>query len=152
MTCKVNGNRSAAWLAWLAGAVMTLLAGCGGGTGELRGVVTYQGKPLECGTVTVVGRDKLPYVGSIDETGHYSVAGVPTGEVKIGVTVPDPPADTPPAAAGGHRGLKRPNAQPSAAPSAKKWVKIPESYGDPEGSGLTATVGRGSTPHDIELK
>jgi len=132
------------------------LAGCGQyGSGTLEGVVKYNGKPLAMGSVTVVGRDKIPKLGRIEENGHYVVTDVPCGPVKIAVSSPEPPPET--VDAGPARGRKEQAAraaarqqQPPAA--SKKWVKIPDKYEDPEGSELATTVEKGTTKYDIELK
>src|SRR4029077_6705571 len=73
---------------------LTFLAitGCGAGTGDVTGTVTYQGKTVASGTVLIVGSDSLPYYGNIQDDGTYTVPKVPTGPAKIAVLSPGPDA------------------------------------------------------------
>jgi hypothetical protein len=136
---------------------MVLLAlssvGCGGASGTVMGKVTYQGKPVVCGSVMVIGSDKLPHYGEIKEDGSYAVAGVPAGPAKLTVTSLDP--RTPPLArpdpARGTTTQRPTDTSWRPAVDPRKWFAIPDKYGDPEQSGLTLQVKGGSNPHDIAL-
>ena len=65
-------------------ACMCLLLGCSGGTGDVSGTVTFNGKPLQGGTVTFASADGGPnYTGIIKEDGTYTVSGVRSGPYKV---------------------------------------------------------------------
>ena len=125
------------------------LSGCGGGgTGELQGVVTYKSKPLICGSVTVIAKDGVPRLGTIDENGNYVVPDVPCGPVKLSVSVPEPPSE---AGAATYAEAPRSGKKPVSAAKPKTWSKIPAIYNDPNLSGLTTTVAPGRNSHNIDL-
>jgi len=145
---------------------LALLSGCGAGRGDVRGRVTYRGKPLRLGDVMVVGSDSLAYYGQIKEDGTYLVRGVACGPARLAVDSPDPRADglarrrqksgrpQLPAKLEKIHGVKLPARSRSEPPKADagKWFAIPRRYGSHETSGLTLTVGRGNNAHDIDLK
>jgi hypothetical protein len=137
---------SARWFALrlcVLGAACLALVGCSGGTGELAGTVTYKDKPIHQGTVTVSASDGTTQAGQIQEDGNYTVTGIPTGAVKIGVSSPDP------------RTLKvgqRKKDEPPPKADISKWTAIPDKYSDFNNSGLTTTVKSGKNPYNIDLK
>lgn len=113
--------------AWLA-------VGCAKPTGEVSGVVTYNGEPLPSGTVLFVGdgppnESKSDPVAQIQSDGRYHIARVVCGDVRIIV-------QTPPI-------MKGPRARPS--------IEIPQKYTDPQQSGLAYTVTPGPQTFDIKL-
>jgi len=144
-------------VAWLALAV----AGCGDRAVAVRGKVTYQGKPLTGGSVTLVGPTGLVYSGAVQPDGTYAIEGVPAGSVKVGVTGPPARATAKPAPGGrdGGRGGDATSrgapdaAAPAPTPAAPSGpsVSVPPQFADPNGSGLTATVEAGK-PLDIDVK
>lgn len=61
-----------------------LVAGCGGGGGEVSGTVTYDGKPVEQGSISFVPADgKGPTTGDAIKDGKYTVHKVPAGTAKV---------------------------------------------------------------------
>ena len=120
-----------------------LIAGCGGGRGDLGGEVTYQGKPVSSGTVTAVGSDGVVKSGFIAD-GRYEVRDLPAGTVKLAVTSPDP-GKAPPKSKKGEPG-------PMTRPDRTGWMPLPEKYADLATSGLTADLKAGANDHKIELK
>lgn len=61
------------------------LAGCGPATGKISGKVTYKGKPLKGGTVTMFpesGRGPT-FASGIEEDGSYSIPNIRTGKYKV---------------------------------------------------------------------
>ena len=60
-------------------ATMLLAAGCGGGKADVSGKVTYKGKLLATGTVSMVGPDGMVRQGAINVDGTYQVTGVAAG-------------------------------------------------------------------------
>jgi hypothetical protein len=157
----MTGSRRHAARAGLIAALCLGLAavgGCGKAKSTVKGKVSYQGKPVVWGSVTLIGSDNVQYVGDITPEGTYSVANVPTGPVKLGVSSPNPNA--------GERRPKRggpgtselggdrtsaPGEKPKPAPG--KWFEIPMKFADPTTSGLTGEVKSSSeTTVDLELK
>ena len=142
----------------LAAAMLLATAGCGGGTADVEGKVTYNGKPVVYGTVVVVGADGIPKSGAIQPDGSYRVSGVTLGSARVAVTSPKPPGSEPPKKrAPVSRDTvdeDKPQAEPPppAPPEViQNWVSLPEKYGDPNKSELTVTVKSGQ-PADIVLK
>jgi hypothetical protein len=129
------------------------LTGCGG-TADLSGKVTYQGKPVVYGSVVVIGSDGVPKSGEIKPDGTYRVNGVKVGSAKVAVSSPRPPGSDPPKKVRerGDDGDKPPPEVTPAPPEViKNWFPIPNKYGDPAKSELTVDVQSGK-PLDIDLK
>jgi hypothetical protein len=137
----------------LCSAVILAIAGCSGANDcTLAGKVTYQGKPVICGTVIVVGADGIRQTGRIDSDGTYFVEKLVAGPVKISVESPAPenPADRPARPPRPEGPAERP--PDYKPPDRAKWVRLPGQYADPDQSGLTTTVSSGKNPFDIPLK
>jgi hypothetical protein len=165
-TARALGRLVAAGL--LAGLVLTSL-GCSGGTGTVTGKVKYNGEPLPSGRVVFMNADgKGTQEAEIQSDGSYKIERMPTGLAKVSV-VTSPMGETgggrgPGARGGGPPAPMAPPADkiPAGAdpgglygkgkPEGKKSVKIPDSYADPEKSGLTFTVAKGPQEWDIPLK
>jgi hypothetical protein len=120
----------------------TLIAGCGPSDPLARysvsGKVTYQGKPVEEGTITF----EDPAAGQVNSAelgsgGSYSVE-LPAGDFKVSVSPPlvetkagpDTPGDLVP----------------------KKVANIPKKYWVQESAGISAKVTSDQTTFDFELK
>jgi hypothetical protein len=138
-----------------AAALAPLLAAAGcGGTADVSGKVTYQGKPVVYGTVVLFGPDGVPKSGAIRPDGTFRVDGVKLGPAKVAVSSPRPPGSQPAGRGRGGRddGDKPPPDEAPADPEViRNWVALPEKYADPDRSGLTADVQPGR-PLDLELK
>lgn len=130
-------------------ATMLLAAGCGAGRADVAGKVTYKGKLLATGTVSMVGPDGIVRQGAINPDGSYTVTGVAAGKVQIGVLSPRPVADV----RGGRRGGGNRLAPPAdAAPATSGWFAIPTTFQEPSTSGLSTVLASGSNQHDIKLE
>lgn len=127
-------------------ALMLLTAGCGSSGPEMArvsGTVTYQGQPLETGTISFISTDPArPNAnGTLGPGGTYELQtrepsdGAELGEYQIAISDIDP------------------DAMNSALPGEPLELtsKIPEKYQNPATSGLTRTVERGSNTFDFEL-
>lgn len=126
------------------------LLGCGGNsnrpaTSQVKGVVTFDGKPLPTGSLLFVPTGGGPSAqGNIREDGSYELGtftdddGAVLGNFKVMITAYTQPSGGP--------GLPEDAINGNAASIAL----IPEIYGDLENSGLTATVGE--TPNTIDFK
>jgi len=140
------------------GLAAVAFAGCSGGVTDVNGKVTYNGKPVVCGAVVLIGSDGLPKSGAIQHDGSFTVLAVKSGPVRVAVTSPRP---TPPDKAGARQRVGReagdseklppPSAQAVSPEVAKNWVELPEKFGDPDKFGLTLEVVPGK-PLEIDLK
>lgn len=126
------------------------LAGCSGGgggsstgpkTSPVSGTVTQGGKPLEGATIRFVRADgKGGAAGRTDANGRYTLStakpgdGAEAGQYKVAITKFEQ------AAATGSSSEKDyvPPKEGESAPPPKSL--LPEKYGNPDASGLTATV------------
>lgn len=144
----------------LAVPVLMVSAGCGAKVATVSGKVTFQGKPVVYGNVSIMGPDGIAQSGPIEPDGSFTVRGVGVGEGKVAVTSFKPPDGTAGSKTkGGGRDAgagddERKPAAPDAAASPeviKNWFPIPAKYGDHKQSGLTVPVGDGK-PVTIDLK
>jgi hypothetical protein len=139
-------------LALVAGAACLLAAGCAPPKTTVTGKVTYRGRPVPWGAVTLIGGDGIAHPGALQADGSFTIPGVPVGRVKIGVRSENPspgmplmrsgPAAPPPAR---QASIPAPVIKPTV-----EWVPIPDRYADPDRSGLTGEVREGQ-PLTIEL-
>jgi hypothetical protein len=130
------------------------LTGCGEKTTDVTGKVTYKGKPVAYGTVAVLDGGPAPKTGQLLPDGTYRIVGVKLGAFKAAVSSPPPPGSD-----AARRAVDRRDADdervrtdiPAAPPEVlKAWVALPDRFGDPAKSGLTADVKAGQ-PVDFDL-
>jgi hypothetical protein len=126
-------------------ALLAVVPGCGPGTAAVVGKVSYQGKPVVWGSVTLKAADGSMHQIGINPDGTYRLDRVPVGPAKVGVSSPDP---TPSARAKALADPRVPTGPPPLPPGA--WFPLPAKFADPATSGVTVDVGRGSA--DIDLK
>jgi hypothetical protein len=129
---------------------MLLAAGCGGGRANVAGKVSYKGKLLATGTVSMVGPDGIVRQGAINVDGTYTVTGLAAGNVQIGVLSPRPVGDVRTGQRGGRGNRLAPPVD--GAPDTSGWFAIPSTYQEPTTSGLSAVLASGSNQHDIKLE
>jgi hypothetical protein len=139
--------------------LLLLTVGCGS-KGAITGTVSFQGNPIPTGTIIFVPDDGAPSITAPITDGKYTAEKVPTGPAKIGVSSSYTEGKLSPMQqmmkVG--KGGPPPEAPPEArkafenAGQAKKGIKIPDNYSDPQKSALTYTVKSGSQTHDIDLK
>jgi len=110
-------------------------SGCGTGSGEVTGKVTFRGKPVTSGSVILYCPGNRIVRGVIGPDGSYSIPHVPAGEAAVAVRSPPVLPD------GGYVNGE----------TAPRGEAIPINYGVPDESGLTIRVGRGRVVYDIEL-
>jgi len=129
-------------------ALLLAAAGCGGGKASVAGKVSFKGKLLATGTVSMVGPDGIVRQGAINADGSYTVTGVAAGKVQIGVLSPRPVADIRTGRRGPGNRLAPPN---DGAPDASAWFPIPSTFQEPTTSGLSTVLASGSNQYDIKL-
>jgi hypothetical protein len=118
---------------------LSAMSGCGPGYGDVSGTVSYNGKRLRFGTVTIVGSDGIPRYGNFDADGNYSIEHIAAGECKVAVASPNP------------KGL--PGYTPEERRiSSENWFEIPAKYLHPLTSELTYTLRPGRQTYNMELK
>ena len=122
-------------------AVTLAAAGCGGTTGAVSGTVTYDGTPVEKGSITFLALDgKGPTTGGNIVDGHFAVKDVPVGPSKVVITGTQVIGEVP--------RYNTPN-----SPTKKKVKQfLPEKYSDLEKSELRYDVPSGSVEKNFELK
>jgi hypothetical protein len=132
---------------------LATLSGCGWRSGTVSGRVTYQGQPLPGGRIYFVTARGERHGVDLREDGTYSLRGVPSGDLRVGVDntslyrieqlragqAPGMPAQV------AEQMLSKLPASPG------RYVPIPAHYSDPAASGLRATVRRGSQGIDFNL-
>jgi hypothetical protein len=145
--------------------LLVFAPGCGGCRGTLAGKVTFNGEPVESGSVVLVGPDSRPLTAAIDENGNYRFTDVLVGESKLAVF----------GAKGRFRfraALKKALGDGAVLNGGKGGFTIvlggpgggfqlaggggghdvPAIYNDHEKSGLRTTIHRGFNSYDVEMK
>jgi hypothetical protein len=128
-----------------------LVSGCGKPTGDVSGQVSYKGKALEYGSVTISCADGSMSGGEINPDGTYLVKGVPIGKGRVAVTAIDPKKiEANRQAVKEMKDSQKPNpGRPNFDP--KTYDSIPTKYGDPTTSGLELDVKTGKNEFNIPL-
>jgi hypothetical protein len=113
------------------------LTGCGEKVGEVHGKVTYNGQPLNSpgGMIIFIGPNQEQVPVSIGEDGSYQAPGVAVGPNKVAVYYPNPNLKK------NKLMLKKGQAK-STEPLPPLYL-TPESYANPESSGLTVDISPG---------
>ena len=124
---------------------VALTAGCGPATTTAAGKVTFQGKPVVWGSVTLVAADGTVHQAGIEPDGTFTVPKFPVGSAKVGVE------SSPPPVAGVRGGADARGSAPPPPPPPGAWFALPAGLADPAKSGVTIEVRKGQ-PADIELK
>jgi hypothetical protein len=139
-----NLLRTIAGLAFVT--AVLLPTGCSPSSTTASGKVTYQGKPVVWGSVTLVAADGSVHQAGIEPDGTYTVSNVPVGSVKVGVESSAPPVPGVRGRDGDARGSVPPPAPPPGA-----WFPLPANLSDPAKSGLTIEIRKGQ-PANIDVK
>lgn len=139
--------------------LVLVASGCGGEAGprlvECKGTVTYEGKPVPGATVTFMVPKSPIAMGTTDSSGKFVITtggrrGAPVGEAAVGIV--KAPESTGPDMTQMKPGDMQ-KMQVKQVDSGAKQVKspIPEKYGSPESSGLTAAISEDPTQNDFEF-
>jgi hypothetical protein len=159
-------------LALVVGLALCSAAGCGPSYGSLSGKVTYNGKELKGGYVTLVPEGEgESFAGEIQEDGTYQLPRVKTGKYKICVDTSNlrPVRNTGPSYGGAAKKANNVKNEPpknanlpefykmsnpqsaQQAQNAKKYVEIPEAYANPQSTTLSIEVKTPGQTYDIPL-
>jgi hypothetical protein len=136
----------------LAIGILVAASGCTSRS-PVSGQVTYKGKPVVWGTVTVIASDNIQYATQIKPDGTYTIPNVPTGPARFAVSSPNPDGTArggPAAANGGAGDRGAPGEGGPPNPPAGAWFPLPEKYNDAAKSGLTGTVGSGAVDLNLD--
>jgi hypothetical protein len=163
VTSLGNSVRKPWLLVGLAAVLAVVAPGCepaGGYRGEVSGTVTYNGQKLNSGQITFKNDKGIESSGSIQPDGSYKIPDAPIGPVKIGVRTMNfaGMAGRPGMQPGGNipketkppEGMAPTGGAPAMPPGGKP-VMVPEKFADPESSGLTYTVTKGTQEHSIDI-
>ena len=149
MIPRINRARMAGPLLALG---LLALAGCGPAEGTVSGTVRFDGRPLTAGvnTVTFLCEDGSVKSCMVEPDGRYTLRGVPAGRARVTVLSLPPPPQL--GKAPGEDGKVKPIDGPGPAAKPDQAGGIPDRYKDPDSSGLSYDVQRGSHTFDIELR
>jgi|SRR5579883_1401524 len=136
-------------------ALVLAVTGCGASHADVTGKVTYVGRPVVYGTVSVIGSDQKTYYATIKPDGSFTAVRVPVGPAKIGIYSPDPyfePPIPPAMKAKAEEARRAAGIETPPKPPKGQWVRLPPKYADPLTSGLSVEVGATPTMVTLELK
>lgn len=144
------------WYSIIVPAIALLVgSGCGPSTGTVTGKVTFNGQPVNLGTVTIHNENGQVASSLLNEAGEFRITNIKPGLVRITVVthpsvppglqlVEQPP---PPASA-----VYQPSGTKGGVfTSKRRYLWIPERYTHPDHSGLTLTVESGEQSKDLVL-
>jgi len=117
----------------------------------LTGHVTHRGKPVIWGSVIVVGPDGNATSGRIQPDGTFTVENVPPAAVNVAVVSRDPAVQHSMEQIRGNRNRVAPKMWEAPPVDRKQWFPLPTRYEDPQTSGLSVLLSKGTNRHDIEL-
>ena len=134
-----------------------LEVGCGGVSetklpesgAKLTGTISLDGVPVEFALVTVQGPNGSA-IGKVMDDGKYVVENVPLGQVSLGVNTQAAKGDYQSKMMSMNAGAVDPKS--SKKIKAVKFVDVPAKFFDPNSSGLSTTVEKGTHEFNLELK
>jgi hypothetical protein len=134
--------------------VAGLLSSCEKGTrleetgATLEGTVTYKKQPVKYAMIVVTGGGAFgSSSGQIGEDGRYKIDNCPTGQVKIAVITEAVKMQV--MMSGGQ--YAGPDAKGKKGGPAPKFIDVDKKFADPESSGITTTVNKGSNEYNIVI-
>jgi hypothetical protein len=132
------------------------LPGCSGPPpGDVKGTVTYQGKPLRSGQVAFIPQSGVPVTADISADGTYEIHNVPPGEAFLTVVSLPPDSKGPGVQLmqyrQKHREAVKNNQPPPPPPPTEQVLLLPAKYADPQTSELRFTVESGPNTCNIDL-
>ncbi len=137
-------------LAWIV--LLSFACGCGKGTGDVKGSVTYKNVPLKTGTVTVRDSDGKVQQVNVDDNGNYEFKGVATGKAKFTVYAMNPAViEAAKDLAGGAREGGGARVGKNFDLEKIQGNLIPDKYSDENLELLTFDIQRGPNTFDLKL-
>jgi hypothetical protein len=135
-------------------AALAVLAGCGDDVprSDVHGTVKYQGKPLGSGMVILLASDRKTHLADLKPDGTYEASGVARGRVKVSIQQlpprPDPRPERP------AKKAEYADEKAAANPPEFKFTgpRIPETYADPDKSGLAFDLTEAKQEWSTDLK
>jgi len=129
-----------------------MLTGCVKATGNISGVVKYNGKPLPGGSVMFVDSAGAIVQASIDTEGKFAAQKVVVGNNKVAVSYVDDKINqyAKEIAAKGKGSLKPITNMPKL--DTENMLTLPAKYSMPDQSGLFFDVKSGENSYNIDLK
>jgi len=129
-----------------------MVTGCGKATGNISGVVKYNGKPLPGGSVMFVDSSGAIVQTAIAEDGKFTASKVAIGNNKVAVSYVDDKINqyAQEIAAKGKGSLKPITNMPKL--DTANMLTLPAKYSMPDQSGLYFDVKSGENTYDIDLK
>jgi len=135
-----------------------LAAGCGSNTAQVTGKVTYQGKNLEFGSVSIRSSDGQIFQSEIKSDGTYSIPNVPLGPGKVSVMCQDTDKkiEYGKKISAEGKGMTGEGGKPKQIPhvDGSKFDIVPGMFANFETSGLTIDVQKGpkgAFEHNIDI-
>jgi hypothetical protein len=127
-------------------------AGCGSREpASVHGTVTYNGRPITSGTLTLMGPDNKVATSNIGPDGSYAIDSITPGKVLVAVYSPDPVATLSPEFRAARAGRTPVKSQVTRMPvSDSKWFPLPERLANPDTSEVVIEVNSGSQTLNIE--
>ncbi len=105
------------------------------------------GSPLPAAMVILVGNEGSA-TGNLTSDGRFKIDNAPLGEVKIAVNTEAAKGQMMgEMIASGYQASKG----GSKAPPPPKLVEVPKKYWDPNTSGITTTINKGTNTYDVKL-
>ncbi len=151
--CHSPWLRSSSRNAFLVGLLLLTVIGCGGNPmGNIKGTVTFNGKPLKGGRVTFLSTK--PNTGKtveIGEDGSYKVEKIPVGPVKILVETDYLKKSSAYAGKNAAPADSKVQNTKTGEDTMSRYTEIPREYSNPEASDLAYTVKKGDQEHTIAL-
>ncbi|HLW65912.1 MAG TPA: carboxypeptidase-like regulatory domain-containing protein [Gemmataceae bacterium] len=136
----------------LLGMAMAAFTGCADSKADVKGKVTYNGKTVDKGEVTVMSAKGTTHYGAIQSDGTYVIKGVPPGAAKVKVGWVDDSAIEFNKQLAAKMRENKGGGIPKDMEKPKNTIASPEKYNDYDKSGLTVDVKSPTTEFNIDLK
>jgi len=135
--------------------VSFVMTGCGQQYTDVSGTVSYRGRSVVTGTVSIIGSDQLTYYAPIQLDGTFTAKNVPVGSAKVGVYSPDPYFElpVPPEVKSRLEEARRASGVATIPkPPKGRWVRLPPKYADPLTSEVVAELTVPNSVLDLRLQ
>lgn len=134
---------------------LVVLIGCGkksNAPASWTGTVTYNGKPVTGGMISLYAKDAGLYAVPIGADGNFSATQVPEGEVSVAVETESINPNKPTYGGAMGKGMDFTPQEAKANRNKGTYVPIPRKYANPSTSGLKMTLTKGKIVQNLDLK